>query len=737
MTQAQDDVLATAKERFRRCVDAYSEAREKAREDIRFAAASPDDPWQWYERDLKSRKSRPTLTVNKLPAHIRQVTNDMRMNRPAIKLRPADGEADAEVADLMMGVVRDIEATSKADTAYDTAGEHAVVMGEGYVRVLPDYASLDSFEQEIRIVAVPRPFSVWLDPDRQDPVGSDARFAFVEEQLSEEDFKAEYPKADAISWDFGEDDWIDRGAKTIRVAEYFEVVDKPAKLLQWFNGSTSYEGDPPPAGVYPGERPQRERQSVKRTIVWRKINGQQILEEREFPSRYIGIVRVVGNEWMVDGKAIWSGIVRNAKDAQRIYNIAASAIVERVMQAPKAPWTLPAEAVEGHEKVWQTANTGNHAFLPYNHQDEQGNPIPPPVRNMPATVEPGLTEVLRNAAEDMKAATSQFDASLGRQSNETSGRAIMARQREGDTANFHFIDNLRRAIEQIGRIVVDMYPRIYTAARVARIVGMDGEATAARMDPSLPQALVKGRDETGALQRSFNPTVGRYDVYATAGPSFTTKRLEAVDAMTAMTQASPQLWGVIGDQLVKNMDWPGAEEMAKRLKATLIPQVQEVIAEEESQPEVPPQVMQAMQQMGVQVEQMQQALQRAAQMISDAERKAQEEEAKRLKAEIEADRNAALLDVAQARAEVIETVSQRQQPEPQQPMPPAAPSVIVVDNSEKVAELIAGVTGNMTAALDNTTQAVAAMAANQGPRVASVVVQRQPDGSYVGQRVEQ
>lgn len=629
MTPKTDDVLTTAKERFERSLERSSHNREKMREDIRFAAATPDDPWQWDDKDQKARQGRPMLTINKMPQHIRQVTNDIRQNRPSIRFRPADDKADPEVAEILMGLVRHIEASSDADIAYDTAAEHQVVHGLGYIRVLSDYVSDTSFDQDIFIGRVKDPFKVYDDPDAQDPAGADRRWLFIEETLREDDFKAQYPEAEAIDWSF-----VDTGTgwfgsnKDVRVVEYFEVVEKPATLLLWASGATSFKGDDMPEGVFKGELPIKTRKAQKCTVMWRKMNGQEILEEKEFPSKFIPFARVIGNEWEVDGKTYIFGLVRAAKDSQRMYNVAQSAIVERVLQAPKSPWAAPAEAIEGYEKIWQTANTDNHSYLPYNHVDEAGNPIPAPQRTSPTTVEAGLNQIAMGASDDIKSETGQYDASLGQKSNETSGRAIMARQREGDTATFHYVDNLARAVRHIGRIVLDMIPKVLDTERVARIIGEDDEQQNATLDPASPEALTKYKDDKGAMQRVFNPTIGTYDVHTTTGPSFTTRRVEAVEAMTEMTQANPQLWQVIGDLLVKNMDWPGADDMAKRLKLTLLPQVQADLNKEEGAPEMPPQMQQAMEQMQQQIEQMGEALGKAGEEVDmlEAEKAGRERE---------------------------------------------------------------------------------------------------------------
>lgn len=616
-----DDILSLAKERFERSQDHEGEDREKRKADVRFAASSPDDPWQWEDRVYRERTSqqRPTLTINKMPQHIRQVTNDIRQNRPSIRYRPADDKADPKVADILMGVVRHIEANSDADIAYDTAADNQVTAGLGYIRVLADYISPTSFDQDIYIRRIKNPFKCWDDPDIQDPVGADRKFFFIEERLSEEEFKEQYPDASPIDWAFAVDSqgWFS-GDKYVRVCEYFSVEETDATLLMWSTGETSLKGEPLPPGVLEGEKPLKTRPTRKCKVIWRKMTGAEILETKEFPCEMIPIARVVGNEYEVDGKTIISGIVRNAKDSQRIYNVAQSAVVERVMQAPKAPYLAAARAIEGYEQEWQTANTANHAFLPYNDRDENGEEIARPERVQAATVEAGLAQVAQGAADDIKSETGQYDASLGQRSNETSGRAILARQREGDTATYHYVDNLARAVRHIGRIILKMIPRIYDTRRVMRIVGEDDSSTSAILDPALPKPLVEEKDEYGALQRIFNPMVGEYDVYTTTGPSYTTRRIEAVEAMTQMTQANPQLWQVIGDQLVKSMDWPGAEDMAKRLKAVLLPQVQQAIGDEDGEePEVPPQVQQAMEQMAAQIEQMGQALQQAQAELAD------------------------------------------------------------------------------------------------------------------------
>lgn len=618
MAKTDEDVLALARDRFKRAQEHQAENREKQRKDVRFEAASPDDPWQWEDAAIKSRRDtgRPCLTINKLPQHVNQVLNDIRQNRPSIRFRAAGGKSSAEGAEMLTGIARHIEAISDADIAYDFAARNEVIQGEGYVRILTQYVSDMSFDQDIFIAPIRDINKVYMDPSAEDPAGADARWCFIEETLSEEEFKDQYPNADAVNWDFDSyGDWF-TADKQVRVAEYLSLETKPAKLLLWAKGETSFAGDKLPPGVLQGEMPLKQRDTMRPYVCWRKITGNQVLSKVEYKWKYLPIARVLGNDRIVDGKLVVSGLVRNAKDAQRQYNLSQSAITERVMLAPKTPWLVAYGAKQGFEDQWDTANTKAHDSLTWNHVDDDGWAIPQPSRVAPATIEPGLQQLMMMAADDIKSTTGQYDASLGQKSNETSGRAILARQREGDTATYHYIDNLGRMVRHVGRIILDILPTVYDTERVARILGEDESEKFAKLDPNSPEVMQEMQDEQGEVTKIFNPHVGVYDVVTTSGPSFTTRRVEAAQAMTEMTQANPSLWGVIGDLLVQNMDWPGAHEMSERLKLTLIPPVQKMLNDDEGQ-KIPPQAQATIDQLGQQLTEMQQVMEAASTKIQE------------------------------------------------------------------------------------------------------------------------
>lgn len=585
-----DDLLSTIRNRLSTAISAYSESREDEIDDLRFYAASPDNQWQWPADVLATRgavqgqsiNSRPCLTINKLPQHVKQVTNDQRQNRPSGKVIPVDDNADIEMAEVFDGMVRHIEYMSDADVAYDTACENQVSYGEGYWRILTEYCDDDTFDQDIKIARIRNSFSVYMDPLIQDPCGADAGWCFVTEDLSKDEYHRLYPDAQPTNslqslgvGDQSLSQWLN--SETVRVAEYYYVDYERGTLNMYPGGVTAFAGTPEDKqlkAMY--GKPMRSRSSDRRKIKWVKTNGYEVLERRDWAGKYIPVIRVIGNEFEVDGRIYISGLVRNAKDAQRMYNYWVSQEAEMLALAPKAPFIGYGGQFEGYEAQWKTANTQNWPYLEVNPDvtDGAGNVLPLPQRAQPPMASSGLLQAKMGAAEDIKGTTGQYNASLGLEGNERSGRAIMARQKEGDTGTYHFVDNLARAVRYSTRQIVDLIPKIYDTQRIARVIGEDGESNHIKINPQQQEPVKKIVDEQGVvIEKIFNPGVGKYDVRVVTGPGYATKRQEALDAMSTLLQGNPELWAVAGDLFVKNMDWPGAQEMAKRFAKTIDPKI--------------------------------------------------------------------------------------------------------------------------------------------------------------------
>jgi len=586
-----DERLSTLRHRFTVAMSAYSDTREDELDDLRFMAGSPDNQWQWPADVLATRGSvqgqtinaRPCLTINKLPQHVRLVTNEQRQNRPQGKVIPADENADPAVAEVFDGIIKHIEYLSDADVAYDTACDNQVTYGEGYIRLITEYCREDSFDQDIKIVRVRNSFSVYMDPMIQDPCGSDAEWCFITEDIAKSEYERLYPDATPISTmmaqgvgDQSLSMWLSQ--ETIRIAEYFYVEHKKATLNLYPDNITAFEGTPEDKRLKSAYgKPLRSRQSDRRQVKWVKTNGYEILEERDWAGKWIPVVRVIGNEFEVDGQLYISGLVRNAKDAQRMYNYWVSQEAEMLALAPKAPFIGYGGQFEGYEMQWKTANTNNWPYLEVNPDvtDGAGSPLPLPERAQPPLAQTGLIQAKMGAGEDIKSTTGQYDSSIGATSNERTGRAILARERQGDTSTFHYVDNMSRAVRYITRQMVDLIPKIYDTQRVARIVGIDGEVGMVKINPMQPEPvrIIKDPITGETIDKIYNPNVGLYDVMVTTGPSYMTKRQESMDAMATILQSNPQLWTVAGDLFIKNMDWPGAQEMAARFAKILDPKV--------------------------------------------------------------------------------------------------------------------------------------------------------------------
>lgn len=572
------------------------ENRSNHIDDVRFAMLG--EQWPEKIRKEREREGRPCLTINKLPSFVRQVVNDSRQNKPQIKVKPVDDNSDPETAEILSGLIRNIEYVSRADTAYDTAIEGAVTGGMGFFRICTDYTSDEEFTQDISFKRIVNPLSVVFDSYSESLDGSDWNHCFLLDYITKDEAKARFGKDDIGSFGNGIGDDKDTG-DLIRIAEYWEVIKKPYKLLMLSDGTVISEeefnkevdglGIPFKDLLPRGIEVARERKAIKQTVRQRTLGAEE-LEKKDWAGKYLPIIPVFGHEVWVDGKRTLKSLVRDAKDPAMMFNFWRTATTELVALQPKAPYIGPKGAFDSDSKKWATANVKSHPYIEYD------GDIPPQRQGFSGPPAGALQEAL-NAADDMKAVMGLHDASLGARSNETSGKAIMARQREGDVSTFHFIDNLAKSISHAGRVLVDLIPKVYDTPRVIRVLGLDGTTETVTVNQ---QTQYKG------VERIFNLNTGKYDVAVEVGPGYTTKREEAATQMTEFIRGFPQAAPVVGDLMAKSLDWPDADEMQKRLK--WLGQKNGMIPPDE-QENMPPEAQQAIAGMKQQMQQMQQAMQ--------------------------------------------------------------------------------------------------------------------------------
>ena len=617
MTTAQDkDSLATKRSRFKVLEEYWADDRKAFLEDIKFAAGE-----QWPEKIKKARDdaNRPCLTVDKSGQYIRQVVNDSRQNRPAIKVRPIDDHGDVQVADALQGLCRHVADRSNADDAYDCGVENAVKGGFGFIRVITEYAHDNTFNQEIAIKRVPNSLSVLMG-EHQEADGSDARDCFIYTDIPKKEFKERWLDATETNWeaDGYKDSWT--GDETVRVCEYFYKVEEKTARHLLEDGTVVSDADYQLAvtnGIpdIPAIVETRDLPTV--TVKWCRMTGAEILEEADWLGKHIPVAPVYGNETNIEGKVIHSGLIRTAKDAMRLYNFSRTAFAESLSLSTKAPWVASAEAIENFEDEWKNANNENNSVLHVNAFNAEGEAIPPPQRQPGAPVPEGFSRDMQIAEHDIQAAMGMFNASLGERSNETSGVAIKQRRQTGDAATFHFQDNLNRAVRRIGVILVDLFPKVYDSKRVIRMLGEDAKATEAVNDPEQKQAVMKQGGVT-----IYNLGIGQYDVNISSGASYTTRRAEQADALMQLVQADPTIMQIAGDLVVGVQDFPQSEELAERYRAMLPPPIQQAIQAEDAGGS--PEMLQAKQYVDTAMEHVKQAqgqIQQAGQQLQQEQQK--------------------------------------------------------------------------------------------------------------------
>lgn len=580
MTQTNDDIIKEARERFKEAADWESQARLHFLDDAKFAEGDSKNNWQWPANILKDRQiqQRPCLTINKTREHCLQIINDARQNKVEIKYSPTAGGATYEAAQVLNGIVRHIAYVSNADAAQLAAIQPQVKGGWGYWRLMTDYIGEDTFDQEIKWVRIADPLTVYLDPNIQEFDGSDADWGFVYVDRPRKEVEREFPAVKGMGNSAensitGSAGWITENQ--VRDCEYFRkrrikdtlVSDKDGKIFR-----KSIIGKEIMDAIL-AEEGSRSRKIEVEDVEWFRIVGSEVIDKKIWAGKYIPLFRLIGEETIIEGQMDRKGHVRALWDPQRIYNYYSSKATELFALQPISPFVGAVEAIEGNEVYWRKANTDMTAILPYNAFDSQNRPMPPPQRAAPPAMSDAVIQGLQISANEMQMVTGQYQAQMGEPSNEKSGRAINARQRQGDNATYHYIDNLATAMRFTGKAILDLIPKIYDTPRMMKIMGEDGSEDTVYLNPQAKQAYQEEQFATAeGVKKIINPGIGMYSVEADVGPSYGTRRQEAFNAMMQLAGMSPEFMAACSDLIVKNADFSGADEMAERLQRMVPPQ---------------------------------------------------------------------------------------------------------------------------------------------------------------------
>lgn len=576
------DPMADMRKRYERAVDADRDNRDLALDDLRFVTIPGH---QWDEKQRRARQNRACYEFPILRSHWRQVVNDQKKARPGIKVRAVE-DGDAKGAELRQGLIRNIESSSNAERAYDGAFELVTAGGMGSWRVATEYSSDDAWEQDLRVKPIADPLtSVWHDPDAKAPDLRDQKYCFVEENISREDFKARWPKAECVDFEsakvWGGHDWFRQD--TVRIAEYWRLEPVTKTLLLLSDGRTVDEAEVTPEAAQQmlanNVTIVKERKCKGHKVVMSIVSGAEELEgPHETVFDRIPIVSIFANRFFVEGRWRWCGMVRFSRDPQKLLNYNLTTAQEIVSKQPKSPYLVTPKMLEGEgiKQLWDKANATDAPYLPYtpDSQAPQGRPVREPPPDMPAA----FTMLTQISVDMLKASDGIYDASVGAKSNETSGKAIIARQREGDTATYDYQDSLSFGIQTTGEIILAALPKVYDTPRMIRVLGKDGAEDI---------VAINAEDGTNDI------SAGKYDVTVTTGPSYDTQRMEFIDALSQLGQGNPAIAAGVPDLIVGAMDFPKAEEAAERLKLLLPPPVQAAMAQGK---DMPPEIIQARQQ---------------------------------------------------------------------------------------------------------------------------------------------
>lgn len=604
-----DDAIAYMRESN----DADAQNRQEGLEDLRFSLG---DMWDVTILNQRHLEHRPHFTINEIDAFVRQISNQIRQQRPRGKAHGINTSSDAKTAQVITGIVRHIEELSDADNAYDIAVEFAIRMGWGYYRLTGEYGKDDTFDQDICVRPIYNPFSVSFDPYSHAPDGSDQTRCLVSDFIRKEVFRQLYPDADEQNFTYRSvgdhvGEWLDKDS--IRVAEYFEIDRERRKLVHLTDDSAWWDDEVPDSELLKkaGISVKGDRISWRKKIRWYKITALQVLEERTLPGRFIPIVPVYGGMIQMDGKIRRFGIVRQAKDPQRMLNYWQTAITEMVALAAKAKWVGAAAAFDGFEREWEQANVVAYPMLKFNHMDEAGNPIPEPTRQAPEPPPQGAMAAAQIAHENLQRVLGMFDPATRPSNANVSGRALNAEQQQSDMSNFHMYDNLTRSMKHGYRIMLDWIPAYYGKKRILRIIGEDRK----------PQLVTLNDWDQVAQKIKNDMTIGTYDIVMETGPGYNSKRQEAVESMAPLL-AGPNnpLMQVAGDLFFRNMDFPGADIIADRLAAA------NPLAQIDDKSDIPPRIQILIKQLKKQIQEQGQQLQSAGLIIKQKKEDTAEKE---------------------------------------------------------------------------------------------------------------
>jgi len=608
----------------RRCYDAWKKAgiqtRMEETERLKFYAGGDG---QWRDAEIQKRRDsgRPWITINKCKPPVDQIEGDIRLNPPGPSVKPVGEVADAADPDIIAGLIRETEYRSSAVSAYSTAGKYVAASGCAYLELATEYVSDTSFAQQLRIDAIEDPAMVFFDPASRRLDRRDATWAGKIRMLSKEQYEATFGKrrvlepagvqiaagwiqdALGIGGNMAEiNEWTGMGKGPFYVVEFYLVETNPTKLRLYSNGISYFDDETRPDGIVPKGGEENTRIVPRRVVTKFVVDALEILDETEWLGDMIPIFPVLGPEVYIDGRLHRLSLIAGAMDSQRALNYVATTAAELTGALPKAPWIGPKGSFE--DQRWESANSEMWAYLEYTpvfvtDETTGGQTLAPaPQRNMWEAPIQWLMMLGQWYSDNIKATTSIYDASLGREKGDQSGKAIEQLRSESNVANFSYADNLHRAIEVMYQQMCIIFPKILDGPRVVQIVRPDSQHETVRINQIFGEDGID--PQTGKKGKANNIALGQYSCRVVAGPNFQTRQDQALQMLLDAVKINPNILAnpAVTAKLVR-MIGQGNPEMEG---------IADIIAPNDSDSN-PQQMAQQMQQMAAQNQQLIQAVQ--------------------------------------------------------------------------------------------------------------------------------
>jgi len=547
-------------------VEGWKDIYDKSLADTKFVYNI--DNAQWPEGDSSGLQ----LTGNTLQKFVLQIGADAKQNRPRLKVIPVDSNADVDKAQLYNDLIRQIEHLSNASIAYDTAFMQAVAGSIGFFRIITERSNPFSLNQSVKIKRIRNPHTVRFDPSAREFNFEDARYCFIDDWMSRDEFKEKYPKAKEGDLDDGNvgqslEGWYEKDR--VRVAEYYYKVDTEFTLVRV--QTTLDTGEISTQDVELTDEVQTridstnskiidQVQSKKTQVKWVKMTGAGILERTDWPGKNIPVIPIQGNEIVVDGKRHLLSFHRGAQDLQRMLNFFLTKATKIMAKTPDVPFIVTTDQLGQHKRMWEEDGAMDRAFLFYEEtaagKPSREQPIPPPT---------GMLTMIQQLSNQLEDHLSMFDASKGAPSNERSGAAINARINQSAKGSFVFVDNYARGLVYAGKQVVDIIPKIYDTQRAEQVRGENGDTTLRNIN-----------QPTGELDDQGNPiiendmSIGEFDLIETIGASSASIRAEELEDLKSVIQyAGPTVAPVLIPWVLKLRDSPMAKEISDDVKQAL------------------------------------------------------------------------------------------------------------------------------------------------------------------------